>query len=56
MYLNIGFGDFISFLYLWAFTFMVQPGNRAVVALTFATYILKPFFPTCDPPKYSVIL
>ena len=55
-YLNAGFGNFVSFLFLWACTFMIQPGNRAIVALTFATYILKPFFPSCEPPQYAIVL
>ena len=39
-------------LFCFCFCFFLQ----AIVALTFAMYILKPFFPDCDPPTESVRL
>ncbi len=29
---------------------IVRPCNTAIIALAFAFYVLRPFFPDCDPP------
>ena len=48
------FGPFIGFVRLWAECLVVRPCTITIVALTFAKYISKPFFPECDPPDESV--
>mgnify|MGYP003336199976 CR=1 FL=1 len=35
---------------------IVRPCSQAIVALTFAIYASKPFFPECDPPDEAVRL
>jgi amino acid transporter len=30
------------------------PCTCTIVAITFATYILRPFFPNCDPPPGTI--
>ncbi len=48
------FGPFIGFIRLWAECVVVRPCTITIVALTFAKYASKPFFPECDPPDESV--
>ena len=55
-YIREAFGDFPAFLYCWAIVMIVLPTGNAVIALTFATYSIKPFFPDCDSPEYAVII
>ncbi|QQP51280.1 Y+L amino acid transporter 2like, partial [Caligus rogercresseyi] len=50
------FGPFVAFIRLWAECLIVRPCTITIVALTFATYAAKPFFPACDPPDTSVRL
>jgi len=55
-YIMVTFGPFLAFIRLWVECMIVRPCSQAIVALTFAKYILKPFFETCDPPDESVRL
>ena len=55
-YIMVTFGPFLAFIRLWVECMIVRPCSQAIVALTFSTYILKPFFPTCDPPDDSLRL
>ena len=53
-YIQEAFGDLCAFLYLWTSVLITFPAANAVIALTFAHYILYPFFTHCDPPEISL--
>eukprot|EP00095_Tigriopus_kingsejongensis_P000957 maker-scaffold83_size396513-snap-gene-0.16 protein:Tk00957 transcript:maker-scaffold83_size396513-snap-gene-0.16-mRNA-1 annotation:"cationic amino acid transporter" len=48
------FGPFVGFIRLWSECLIVRPCTITIVALTFAKYMAKPFFPDCEPPDESV--
>ena len=69
-YILDAFGPLPSFLYLWSALLVIMPtgscllrksekykpnclGN-AITALTFANYVLEPFYPECSPPSDAV--
>ncbi|XP_069182692.1 Y+L amino acid transporter 2-like [Procambarus clarkii] len=54
-YLLEAFGPLPAFLYLWMVVMISIPGSRAIGALTFANYILQPFFPGCQEPPQSAV-
>merc|ERR550517_91440 len=49
-YIHVTFGPFWAFVRLWIECMIVRPCTAAIQSLSFALYILKPFFPECDPP------
>jgi len=49
-YIFIALGPFPAFIRLWIECVIVRPCSCAIQALTFSLYILKPFFPECEPP------
>ncbi|XP_066993972.1 Y+L amino acid transporter 2 [Anabrus simplex] len=49
-YIMETFGPFMAFIRLWIECMIVRPCSQAIVALTFSTYVLKPFFPDCQAP------
>ncbi|XP_074645280.1 Y+L amino acid transporter 2-like [Tubulanus polymorphus] len=55
-YINEAFGALPAFLYLWVAVLIIVPVGNAITALTFANYILQPFFPSCEIPDEAVRL
>lgn len=52
-YIMETFGPFMAFIRLWIECMIVRPCSQAIVALTFSVYVMKPFFPDCEPPGDS---
>ncbi|VDN60509.1 unnamed protein product [Dracunculus medinensis] len=55
-YIMEAFGPFLAFIRLWVEAIVVRPCTCTVVALTFAIYMLRPFYPNCDPPQLAMPL
>ena len=55
-YMFEAFGPFLAFLRLWVEAMIVRPCSTAVVALTFANYVIEPLYPTCEQPATAVRL
>ncbi|KAH8351653.1 hypothetical protein KR059_010641 [Drosophila kikkawai] len=55
-YIGIAFGPLPAFLYLWVALLILVPTGNAITALTFAQYLLKPFWPSCEAPIEAVQL
>lgn len=55
-YLKEAFGPFLAFLYLWVAVLITTPAGNAITAITFADYVIKPFFPNCSPSSNAVRL
>ncbi len=54
-YLMTAFGNLLGFLFVWGQLIIIIPTANAVAALTFADYLLQPFFPDCPIPNISRI-
>ncbi|XP_044259521.1 Y+L amino acid transporter 2 [Tribolium madens] len=50
-YIYEAFGPLPSFLYLWAANLIFVPTTNAIMGLTFAKYVIQPFFRSCDIPE-----
>ncbi|XP_076238253.1 solute carrier family 7 member genderblind [Calliopsis andreniformis] len=55
-YIYEAFGALPSFLYLWAANLIFVPTTNAIMGLTFAQYVLQPFFPNCSIPDDGIRL
>lgn len=53
-YILEAFGDLPAFLRLWAAVLVIRPTTQAIVALTFAEYVAKPFYPDCQAPPAAL--
>ena len=56
IYIKRAFGDFPGFLAMWINFVVICPVCVAASCLIFATYILRPLYPDCDPPSTSIRL
>lgn len=55
-YIKLAYGPLVSFLYLWVTMLIILPASNALAALTFANYVIKPFYDDCDPPAHIIRL
>ena len=47
-YLSLAFGEVAGFLYSWTAILIIKPAAISGVCMSFANYVLEPFFPGCQ--------
>ncbi|XP_076337236.1 large neutral amino acids transporter small subunit 2-like isoform X1 [Tachypleus tridentatus] len=55
-YILEAFGPLTAFLRLWVALLIIRPTTQAILALTFAYYIIEPIYQQCEPPDAAVRL
>lgn len=55
-YLMEAFGRIPAYLFAWTSVLIIRPASGAIIALTFAEYVSKPFYPDCEAPAYLMKL
>lgn len=56
-YIKLAYGPLMSFLYLWVTFLIILPCSNAVAALTFARYVIQPFYEAdCESSENAVRL
>ncbi|CAG5119905.1 unnamed protein product [Candidula unifasciata] len=56
IYIKRAWGDFAAFMSLWMNFIIINPVCVAASTLVFATYVIRPLFPDCEPPEAAVRL
>lgn len=55
-YYRVAYRPSIGFIYAWTSILVVRTTGNAAMGLTFGTYLVKPFFPGCQPPDVAIKL